>query len=110
MIDEKVDSETRFESKTLINIQNRFSKKLEEKNFQIREKDLQIREYDLKIKERDLKIKLLNIILNKYKEAFKRIEDILVNSDDVSSVKFSKIISILEECLEYQIEFKKLII
>ena len=32
MIDEKVDPETRIESKTLIRIQNRFSKKLEEKD------------------------------------------------------------------------------
>ena len=46
MIDEKVDPETRIESKTLIRIQNRFSKKLEEKDIELHEKDAKLEEKD----------------------------------------------------------------
>ena len=78
MIDEKVNPETRKESKTLINIQNRFSKKLEEKDIELHEKDAKLEEKD----------ELINNVITE-------IDNYVTNSNEFSVAQATAIFAII---------------
>ena len=92
MIDEKVNPETRKESKTLINIQNRFSKKLEEKDIELHKKDVQLQEQGIELHEKDAKLEEKDELID---NVITEIDNYVTNSNGFSIAQATTIFAII---------------